>query len=153
MIGEGLPQPATLPLFGISLTRVAWNVLSRTEHSTSMPRRRLPNYLRTYRKRFRLSQRDVAYLLGCRSGAKVSRYEHFRRQPNVKTVFAYQALFRAPAQELFAGYFQDVEDAILCRARELALKLSKAKPDRANARKLQSLHTLFPSLKDQSAIT
>ena len=41
----------------------------------------LHNYLRTYRKRAGLSQAEVAFLLGCHSGAKVSRYEHAARRP------------------------------------------------------------------------
>lgn len=35
-------------------------------------RHRLDNYLKTYRKRTALTQKDVAYLLGCQSGSKIS---------------------------------------------------------------------------------
>ena len=64
---------------------------------------RLPNYLRTHRKRAGLSQDEVAFLLGCRSGAKVSRYERLARRLSLETAFAYEALFGVPARELFAG--------------------------------------------------
>ena len=44
----------------------------------------LENYLRTYRKRSNLSQDEVAFLLGCRGGTKVSRYERHARKPNLE---------------------------------------------------------------------
>jgi len=66
---------------------------------------KLNNYLRTYRKRASLSQDEVAYLLGCRSGAKVSRYERFARQPTLQTALAYEAIFGVPVRELFAGIY------------------------------------------------
>ena len=37
---------------------------------------KLENYLRTYRRRAGLSQDEMAFLLGTKSGTKVSRYEH-----------------------------------------------------------------------------
>ena len=51
---------------------------------------KLQNYLRTYRKRSGLSQDEVAFLLGCQTGAKVSRYEPFARKPSLETLFAYE---------------------------------------------------------------
>ncbi len=39
-----------------------------------MTSHKLANYLRAYRKRSGLSQSEVAYLLGCKNGAQVSRY-------------------------------------------------------------------------------
>jgi len=103
----------------------------------------LQNYLRTYRKRAGLSQDELAFLLGSRSGAKVCRYEHLARRPNLRTAFAYEVIFRAPARELFAGLYQKVEKRTLGRARLLAEKLSAAKPDRITARKLAALRGLF----------
>jgi hypothetical protein len=50
-----------------------------------MPQRKLPNYLRTYRRRACLSQDEVAYVLGCRSGSKISRYENCSRLPTPET--------------------------------------------------------------------
>ena len=69
---------------------------------------KLENYLRTYRKRSGLSQDEVAYLLGCQNGTKVSRYERFARKPSLETLFAYEVVFGAPARELFAGVYQKV---------------------------------------------
>src|SRR2546422_5660745 len=101
---------------------------------------RLPNYLRTHRKRAGLSQDEVAYLLGCRSGAKVSRYERLARKPSLETAFAYEAVFKVPARELFAGVYEKVEAEIRKRARVLAGKLGARETDRTMRRKLESLN-------------
>jgi hypothetical protein len=84
----------------------------------------------------------VAFLLGCRTGAKVSRYEQFSRQANIRTVFAYEVIFRVPASDLFPGVYQKVEKATRARARLLARKLADAKPRRMAARKLAILESL-----------
>ena len=103
----------------------------------------LPTYLKTYRKRSGLSQDELAFLLGCRSGAKVSRYEQFARQPNLSTVFAYEVIFRASACDLFAGIYRQVERATLARARQLARRLQTSGADgRLTARKLAALRSL-----------
>ena len=103
---------------------------------------KLNNYLRTHRKRAGLSQDEVAYLLGCQGGAKVSRYERFARQPPLQTALAYEAIFGVPVRELFAGLFHRVEGPIVRRAQSLARKLHTAKPDRLTTRKLQVLRAV-----------
>jgi transcriptional regulator with XRE-family HTH domain len=68
---------------------------------------KLDNYLRTYRKKLGLTQREVSFLLGCHSGAKVSGYERFGTPPGASaTIFAYEAIFQKPARELFAGIYR-----------------------------------------------
>src|SRR5262245_50895823 len=90
---------------------------------------KLTNYLRMYRRRIGLSQEEVAFLLGCQDGAKVSRYERLSREPNLDTVLAYKVVFGVPLNELFAGKFQKVEETIHQRAHILAEKISAEKPD------------------------
>src|SRR3989442_14472028 len=107
---------------------------------------RLPNYLKTYRKRAGVSQDEVAFLLGCRSGAKVSRYERLASRPSLETAFAYEALFGVPARELFAGVYEKVEEQIKKRARILAGKLGAGGPDRSLRRKLVSLKAMTSPL-------
>src|SRR5690348_4521899 len=94
-----------------------------------MASRKLPNYLRTFRKRAGLSQGEVAFLLGCQDGHKASRYELRKRKPNLETVLAYELIFGAPARELFAGVFEDVVTATRKRAEILAAKLTVAQTD------------------------
>ncbi|MHB8519871.1 MAG: helix-turn-helix domain-containing protein [Limisphaerales bacterium] len=103
---------------------------------------KLLNYLRTYRKRAGLSQDEVAFLLGCRTGAAVSRYEHFRRVPNPATILALEAIFQIPVRELFAGQFQTIEREVMRRAGRLARKLSAAPQGRPATRKLEALRKI-----------
>jgi len=70
-----------------------------------MAQPKLHNYLKTYRRRAGLSQDELAYLLGCADGAKVSRYERRERQPSLETLLAYQVLLGPDASELFAGLY------------------------------------------------
>ena len=100
---------------------------------------RLPNYLRTHRKRAGLSQEEVAFLLGCQDGHKASRYELRKRKPNLETVLAYELIFGAPARELFAGVFEDVAVAMRKRADILASKLITTDADLLTAQKLKAL--------------
>lgn len=104
-----------------------------------MAYRRLPNYLKTYRKRAGLTQDEVAFLLGCASGAKVSRYERLARRPSLETAFAYESVFRVPARELFAGVYQKVEEKAIQRAGLLAEELRGVEPDSFTTRKLELL--------------
>jgi transcriptional regulator with XRE-family HTH domain len=87
----------------------------------------LHNYLRTYRKRAGLSQAEVAFLLGCHSGAKVSRYEHAVRRPSLETVVAYEVILHTALRDLFAGVYRDVEKRTRKRARILIRNLEAAR--------------------------
>jgi transcriptional regulator with XRE-family HTH domain len=107
--------------------------------------KRLHNYLRTHRKRTGLSQDEVAFLLGCRHGTKVSRYERNNRQPGLETALAYEVLLGTPVRELFVGIFEKVEAITLRRARVLARKLSAATRTPRNTRKLELLRTITSS--------
>ncbi len=107
-----------------------------------MASHRLQNYLRTYRKRFGLSQDEVAFLLGCQSGAKVSRYERLGRQPSLEGILAYRIIFGMPVEDLFAGVYQKVEKITTKRARMLAQKLAKEGPNPVTSRKLEILRAV-----------
>ncbi len=102
---------------------------------------KLPNYLRTHRKRAGFSQDEIARLLGTRSGAHVCRYERFTRQPTLATAFALEVIFRVPARELFAGAYRKVERQVAARARRLVQK-APLHPHRLSSAKLQALRTL-----------
>ena len=86
---------------------------------------RLPNYLRAQRKRAGLNQKDVAFLLGCRSGAKVSRYERFKREPTLRAAIACAVIFHLPIRDLFAGIHDDVARVTERRSRMLAKRLDR----------------------------
>ena len=107
-----------------------------------MSHHRLENYLRSARKRAGLSQAEVAYLLGCRSGTKVSRYERFARRPSLETTFAYEVVFGVPAAELLAGIFQEARRHTVRRARRLLHKLGSGQSTQRNQQKLTFLRAI-----------
>ena len=65
----------------------------------------------------------MAFLLGCQSGTKISRFERLARHPNLETALACQVIFGIPANELFPGVFAEVEKTVVERARLLAARL------------------------------
>lgn len=84
-----------------------------------MPNLQLPNYLRSNRNRLGLSQRDVAFLLGVRYGAKISRYENFARISRLETALALEAIYKRTVSELFGGLYQKAERQVAKRAKTL----------------------------------
>ena len=116
-----------------------------------MATHKLENYLRMYRKRSGLTQREVAFLLGCRNGAQVSRYEKRRRVPPLAMALACEAAFGVPVSELFAGMRESAGKAVGKRLLALKSKLEtnpvKGSEGRIAAPKLHWLaerHNLKP---------
>jgi hypothetical protein len=84
-----------------------------------MSRYRLENYLKAHRKRTRLSQEEVAFLLGSGDGTCPGRHEAFVRTPSLEAAFAYEAIYGVPVRELFAGTYERAERGAARRARAL----------------------------------
>ena len=102
----------------------------------------IPNHLRTYRKRTGLSQDEVAFLLGCKTGTRICRYERFQQNPHLKTLLAYEILFRTPLQKLFPGVSRGVERDVTKRIYFLIKKLTKAGHVRLASYKIRVLSAL-----------
>src|SRR5689334_994508 len=79
----------------------------------------LQSYLRTYRRRSFLSQDEVAFLLGVKTGTRVTRHEGSNRIPKMETALGYELLFGVPLRELFASEAYKVETIIRERLPEL----------------------------------
>jgi transcriptional regulator with XRE-family HTH domain len=88
-----------------------------------MATRRLPNYLRTYRKHSGLSQSDVSFLIRLKDKAELSRYERSVRQPSLRTALACQEVYGKPVSELFAGLSDSVARDSRNRMRRLQARL------------------------------
>ena len=112
--------------------------------------RKLPSYLRTYRKRAGLTQDEMAYLLGWKSGSIVSRYERLSRRPDLEAALGYQLIFGVPAPDLLPGIQAELEEVITKRAGLLAEKLEAVAPGTRTKRKLAFL-TALASKGDQDA--
>ena len=88
-----------------------------------MTSHKLANYLRAYRKRSGLSQSEVAYLLGCKNGNQVSRYERRTHMPPLRTALAFQAALDTPLSELYAGTYESIAKQVAARGQSLAVKI------------------------------
>lgn len=102
----------------------------------------LPNYLLSNRKRLTLSQEEVAFLLGTGNGQKVCRHERFSRVPGLETAFAYEAIYKRTASELFSGLYQKVEQEVTARAKILVERMDRSKSTRLKTHKRQILSDL-----------
>ena len=86
----------------------------------------MPHYLRRYRLRAALTQKEMAHLLGCQSPATVCQYEARKRVPDLRTALAYQVVFGLPVDALFPGIHREVEREVLIRAGRLSQQLTGA---------------------------
>jgi transcriptional regulator with XRE-family HTH domain len=111
---------------------------------------RIMSYLRTHRKRGGLTQDEMAFLLGCQSGTKISRFERLARQPNLETALACQVIFGIPAHELFPGVFAVVEKTVAERARLLSHRLQgKRGPHRSGLQHKLAILRAIAGAKEQ----
>jgi DNA-binding XRE family transcriptional regulator len=111
-----------------------------------MPDAPLPNYIRSNRKRAGLTQREVAFILGAKSSAAVSRHERSKQMPDLPTVLAYEMLFRTPVRSIFSGTQKQMRMKLLRRIRLLIRKLAAMPHRRGMMRKIEILRTYVEEL-------
>ena len=80
-----------------------------------MENRILANYLRTYRRRSGLSQRELGLLLGYENRGQVSRHERFATNPPLAIALAYEVIYRAPVSTIFLGMHDELKTTIETR--------------------------------------
>ncbi len=102
-----------------------------------MASRRLSNYLVSERKRLALSQEEVAFMLGKKTGEQVSRHECFSLVPTLETALQYEAIYKKPVSELFAGLFDNAQADVADRAELLSNRERRTKGKERNAIKKQ----------------
>lgn len=85
----------------------------------------MPNYLRTHRRTWGLTQKELAGLTGCRCGAQISRIERETRIPTLQIILSCQVLFGIPPQVLFPRVYGALEDRVMRRAYSLYQRLAK----------------------------
>lgn len=78
-----------------------------------------PCALRTHRRSWGLSQRELADLLGFESPAHVSRIEHGKRTPGLETALACTTLFGVSLGELFPQLAVEIDEGLRERASRL----------------------------------
>lgn len=88
----------------------------------------IPHLVRAHRKRLKLSQFELARLLGFRSRDPISRIESFASMPSAAFVFACEALFKTPARTLFPGICEDAKRRLRARRRKLRRPITSQRP-------------------------
>ena len=108
------------------------------------------SYLVHHRKRWALSQRELARLLGHRSRSTVSRLETRGGSPSLRLVIGCQILFGVRFAELFPSLYEDHRDQIMRRAARLDARLRNQKGTSADRKRelLADLVRRMPNAPD-----
>lgn len=80
------------------------------------------NYLRLYRKKNGLSQKDVAYLIGYKSTNSISNYERGHKLPQLANLLKLEIIYHTPVAFLFKDHYQEFKKEIQKRAQSLPTK-------------------------------
>ena len=81
------------------------------------------NYLALHRKRWALSQRDLALLLGHASRSVVSRLELGHGRPSLTFAIRCEAVFGVGVAELFPDLYEENRELVMRRAADLDRRL------------------------------
>jgi len=100
---------------------------------------KLSNYLRTYRRRWQLTQEELAFLLGYETESIISRIEHQERTITLAVAYACQTIFGLEPSELFPALFENVEGRVVDRMHQLRDRLLQSKPTQKTLAKLELL--------------
>ena len=109
----------------------------------------MPHYVRRYRLRAALTQKEMAHLLGCQSSATVCQYEARKREPDLRTALAYQVVFGLPVEALFPGIHREVEQEVLIRAGRLSKQLTGANATLALSHKRKAVGSIRATTADK----
>lgn len=105
-------------------------------------RKRPHSFVRAHRRRWGLTQEELATLLGVESSTTVSRIERSVRTPTAPMLIACSILFGLPHAELFASLYEGVEEVVANAAKGLYDRLEE-KADPGSLRKREFLEDIF----------
>ena len=111
---------------------------------------RLRNYLRTYRRRWHLTQEELAFLFGYDVASIVSRLEREERTITLVVAYACQTIFGVEPCELFPAVFESVEKRVVDRMHELQDRLLQSKPTQKTLAKLELLREAIGRMNSAS---
>ena len=80
---------------------------------------RLGNYLRTHRRRWQLTQEELAFIFGYSDPAMVGRLERDERVITLAVAHTTHLMFGVEPRDLFPAFFAGVEDNVFRRMHEL----------------------------------
>jgi DNA-binding XRE family transcriptional regulator len=110
----------------------------------------ITSHLRAYRRRWGLSQGELAFMVGLKSRSVLSEFESSGKLPTLITALAIYCVFDTPVAELFPSLYQEIEDGVLARAYDLYERL-QGDPSRATRIKLDFLEELIERVEKRRA--
>ena len=111
---------------------------------------KLKSYVRSYRRRWGLSQSELAHLVGLKSGTTISRIERHIQKPTLLVALACHAIFGIPPAELFPAVFVEIEEDVMRRAYGLYEQLQGSKSS-ATKTKLDCLEVALARAKARNS--
>jgi DNA-binding XRE family transcriptional regulator len=105
---------------------------------------RFQTYVRPSRRRWGLTQGELAFLIGYKTGKSISRIEGLKQTPTLNAALSLAVIFNTAAVKLFPSALYEAEQAVLERANELYEEL-QGDPSKAT-RKLDFLEVLIARL-------
>ncbi len=99
---------------------------------------KVPCYLRTLRKRWELTQKELSSLVPRCGRVRVSDVERGISVPNGRELLAYAIIFGIAPHDLFPKYASDIEDAVMRGAAKLDRRLAE-EDSPAASRKMELL--------------
>jgi len=111
---------------------------------------KLRNYLRVYRRRWYLTQEELALLLGYDAESFISRLERDERAITLAAASACQALFGVELRELFTAVAEGQQETLVVRMQELSDRLQQSEPTQRTELKLDLLQEALARLTESS---
>lgn len=90
-----------------------------------MEERHTNNRLMLYRKRMKLSQKEVAAVLGLRNAGLLSHYERGTSRPSLERALALEIVYRVPVAFLFPELYESIRERIRNKESQLRLLINQ----------------------------
>jgi transcriptional regulator with XRE-family HTH domain len=107
---------------------------------------RLRNYLRVQRRKWHLTQEELAFLLGYLNQAMVARLEGEERGVTLAVAHACEVIFGVKPRDLFPALLEDAEARVLARMHELRDRLKESALSQKTQAKLEVLEQAIARL-------
>jgi len=111
---------------------------------------KLTTYLRSYRRRWALTQDELGALLGYETGSIISALERGTREPSLKAAHGLEIIFGTAPAELFPRLHASAERDVLARARDLYERMQGTSSN-ALRTKLEFLEDVFARAEARTA--
>lgn len=121
---------------------MAARVTAKTAVDAFTMTKKLASYVRTHRRRWALTQDELAGLLGYETSAIISALERNVREPSLRAAHSLSLIFDVSPAELFPHLHLTTENEVLQRARDLYDRL-QGNTSRAVKLKLDFLEDVF----------